>query len=201
MFVLNSTSTDHPALRGVLSDIQSIAKQAVCFSEELVYVPGRTNLMRLPASHAPPAIKELDKIVHENEVLREVLSEWAAQNGLCIDQEVTRQAFQVIWLQGGGISSKEDRVSLYITLPRPKERRSISINEAASLEAEVEPVSQGFVQRTITDGQKVGSTFKCHVGDIFILRGGEQLHLLGVGTIKPRDICAFATTFRATVLL
>jgi hypothetical protein len=69
MFVLDSTFTDQPAFRSVISDIQNIAKQAVCFSEDLVYVPGRTNLMRLPASLAHPSINELDKIVHENEVL------------------------------------------------------------------------------------------------------------------------------------
>lgn len=61
-----------------------------------------------------------------------------------------------------------------------------------------ELASEGFVEREVTDGQKVGSSFKCQVGDLLILRGGEKLCVRGESAVQSRGMCAFVSVYQTT---
>jgi hypothetical protein len=56
-----------------------------------------------------------------------------------------------------------------------------------------EPPSEGIIDRPIAENQFVQSTFRCQVGDIIILEGGERLRSREAGDVDPHDLCLLAT--------
>lgn len=69
MFVLSTSSTDQKDIRSVLLEIRRIAHKFSCSPEDMVFVPGRMDLKRLPTDLAPSTVNELKNIVRTNEAL------------------------------------------------------------------------------------------------------------------------------------
>lgn len=115
----------------------------------------------------------------------------------------------ILWLRGGAISAKEEQISIFVVLPRPKSRASgqdrfgesaqsqepQSVASQESVSSQESP-SVGVIERSIGPGQFVSSSFRCQVGDVIVLEGGGRLWLRKKGDIEPRDICLLALLYR-----
>lgn len=68
MRVLQSTGTDPNGVLGItLSSIRRLAQQVVCYSEDLVNAPDRSDLKRLPAAlPVSPSVESLVPHNHED---------------------------------------------------------------------------------------------------------------------------------------
>lgn len=110
----------------------------------------------------------------------------------------------LLWLRGGAISAKEEQISIFVILSRPKSRGEFAQSQepqsVASQEAMAsqEPPSICVIERPISPGQFVSSSLRCQVGDVIILEGGERLWLRKRGgDIEPRrDICLLALLYQ-----
>lgn len=70
MLVLKTTDKSHsPGLCEILSDIQKLAYQVSCHCEDMAYVPGRSDLLRLPKSLLPDPAQILDNLLHDNVIM------------------------------------------------------------------------------------------------------------------------------------
>ena len=105
---------------------------------------------------------------------RDALRKLADENGLVIEFDTESIASTILWLQGGGISTRRERVTLLTFIRRPIHRR----NSPGPLDGELlpkEPPFKGVIKRPIAEGQWAESSFMCQLGDILILEGGESL--------------------------
>ena len=87
------------------------------------------------------------------------------------------------------MSAKIGRISFFTVLRRPKHRQV----EPEGYMSQQEPPSEGVIDRPIAENQFVQSTFKCQVGDIIILEGGERLRSREERDVNPHDLCLLAT--------
>jgi hypothetical protein len=94
----------------------------------------------------------------------------------------------IIWIQSGGVFNKKDQLSFFVILRRP-----IRHGEATASKAREEPPSECIIERPIAENHFVESSFKCQVGDIFVLEGGERLRTREGGDIDCCDLCMIAT--------
>ncbi|KAL6868030.1 hypothetical protein J3F83DRAFT_88710 [Trichoderma novae-zelandiae] len=192
MLLLQSQGTDvGEGLRTALVNMHELAEQVICYSEDMEYMPGRSDLMRLPDALLPRLSFQLDHLLHNNEDMRDALSKWADQKGLVIGFDQWHLGPQIMWLQGGSLSIKENRVSFFTFLPQPKSRGTGEVTNSA---AEQEPRFEGIIERPIAQGQFVYSSVRCRVGDVIILEGQERLLLHKEGEAGPprRGICLLA---------
>lgn len=120
------------------------------------------------------------------------INTWANERRLNVDLERRYSGPQILWMQGGGVLSKKDRLSFLVVLRRPK-HRYVSHVEVASYLPEEEPHCEGIIERPVADSQFVQSTFRCEVGDIIVLEGEERLRCRKEGDADPRDLCMLTT--------
>ncbi|KAL7940741.1 hypothetical protein V8C42DRAFT_336647 [Trichoderma barbatum] len=195
MLILQSTSADPSrGLGAAFGNIQELAEQVICYSEDMEYTPNRADLMRLPATLLPSPCLSLGTLLYNNKDMQDILCTLADQKGLVIEFYRNYLRPQVIWLQGGAILSQEDRISSLIILPRPKSR---DVDPVATDSAQVqEPLSRGLIERPIAEGQFVQSSFQCRVGDIIILEGGERLQVHTEANVEPRGVCFLTILFQ-----
>lgn len=209
MLILKTTENSHsPALCEVLSDIQKLACHVSCYCEDMVYVPERSDLLRLPKSLLPDAAQRLDNLLHDNAIMvraqymlpdsrstkltrikkQSVLSRSAEDRGLVINLENRFSGPQIIWLQSGGVFNKKNRLSFFVLLQRP-----IRHTEAGANKAWEEPSSECIIERPIADNRFVESSFQFQVGDIIVLEGEERLRTRDQGEIDNCDLCMMST--------
>jgi hypothetical protein len=112
----------------------------------------------------------------------------ADEKDLNIEFEQRYAGPQIIWIREGGVSAKIGRISFFIVLHRPKHRQ---VEPEGYMPQE--PPSEGIIDRPIAENQFVQSTFKCQVGDIIILEGGERLRSREEGDVSHYDLCLLAT--------
>lgn len=99
----------------------------------------------------------------------------------------------IIWIQGGAISTRNDRLSFFTVLRRPKHGSFEGIQMGMAQE---ELPAEGIIDRPIAENQFVQSSFKCQVGDIIVLEGGERIRVRNDGGSYGRDFCVLATLNR-----
>lgn len=125
------------------------------------------------------------------------MHEWAEARGFRIGK-IIQPGPRIIWLQGDGVATREDRISISIIIQRPKARGNGGSDEAAEVTRETsaarqEPTSKGVVRSPMVAAGPpfVESPFECQVGDVVILEGAEQLLVRAQqeGDTGPRDIC------------
>lgn len=122
----------------------------------------------------------------------------ATERGFKIEFE-EEQGVRILWLQGGGVSARKDRASIFIFLRRPRHRETAHGGDVTAPLAE-EPPTEGIIERPVADGQFVQTLFKCQVGEILVLEGGERLRARKPGDVEPRDICMLTKLLRTTQL-
>jgi len=172
-----------------LEVIRKSAEQVVCYREDMAFAPGRSNLMTMQPP--PSSAKELSNVVHASKATRDALHALADDRGLKI--EFDKEESALLWLQGGGVSARQNRLSIFTFVRRPIHREDTAV-ESLPLTATggplaEEPPFEGIVERPVADGQFVQSSFKCQVGGILILEGGERLRTRNPGDIEHRDLC------------
>lgn len=101
---------------------------------------------------------------------------------------------QIIWIRAGAMSTKQNRVMFLIVLRRPRHRNIEHTQESGAQE---ETPAEGIIERPIAENQFVQSTFKCQVGDIIVLEGGERIRARKEGDVGPPDFCLLATMHSA----
>ncbi|KAL6695132.1 hypothetical protein J3F84DRAFT_376183 [Trichoderma pleuroticola] len=177
MLIIQSTSAN---LSGAtISNIQALAEQVICYSKDMEYMPDRSDLLRLPATLLPSASLQLAFLPRTNQHMQDFLYTLANQKGFTIESNQSYLEPQLLWLQSGGISTREDRLTFTVILPRPR-----GVNDETP-----EPLSKGFIERPIGQGQFVRSSFQCRVGDIIILEGGERIWVPREDNIEPCGVC------------
>lgn len=131
-------------------------------------------------------------ILSLQDLKQDILCTLADQKGFIIEFSQNYLGPQILWLQGGGILTKEDRLSFFIIIPRPK-GRGVNLE---LIDSTLEPLSKGIIERPIGQGQFVRSSFECQVGDIIILEGGERLWIPRESNIEPRGVCLLTTLYQ-----
>jgi hypothetical protein len=184
--------------------IRNAAEQVICYIEDFVLVPKRSNLWRTRS--VPESAKTLSNLVHNSEVTvrlqlrlpeqdanliqkRDVLRNLADEKGFIIEFN-TEESF-VLWLQGGGLSSQPDRITLFTFIRRPK-GAATAIDEE---QLDEEPLFEGIIARPIANGLWVQSSFACRLGEILILEGSEKV-ILPTDDARYRDICMLTNLHR-----
>jgi len=97
------------------------------------------------------------------------MHKWAEGRGFRIERAIYHGP-QILWLQGGGLLARQDRIAILIVIRQPRLR-----DEAA--EVTTAPPSRGLVTSPIATAGPlfVESPFECQVGDTIILEGGEKI--------------------------
>jgi hypothetical protein len=120
--------------------------------------------------------------------------EWAHERGFTIELD-EKTGPRIFWLQGGRLSSKEDRAFIFIFLRRPGHKDTTHDGDEAAVPAE-EPPAGGIIERPIAEGLTALSSFECGVGDVLLLEGGETLRTRKPGEVEHCDICMLTTMHR-----
>ncbi|KAL7942205.1 hypothetical protein V8C42DRAFT_160966 [Trichoderma barbatum] len=193
MLILQSTDTNlSEGLRKALSDIRELFEQVVCYTEDMEYALDRSDLTSFPMTLQPdPSIRVFSLFYHNKDV-RDFLCTWADEKGFTIEFDGNYSGPQAIWLQGGAITLREDRISVLIILRRPKSRGADP--KAVESVPSQEPLSKGIIERPICHQQFVRSSFQCQVGDVIVLEGGERLRARPEVDVQ-RDVCLLATLY------
>ncbi|KAL7932165.1 hypothetical protein V8C35DRAFT_307545 [Trichoderma chlorosporum] len=194
MRIFQSTSADPSrGLGAAVGNIQELAEQVICYSEDMEYLPNRSDLMRLPAALLPSPALQLGLLPCNNKDMQDSLRALADRNGFSIELNQDYLGPQIIWLQGGGILTKDDRLAFYVILPRPKSKDvNLEVLESTLVQ---EPLSKGRIYRPVDQGQFVQTAFQCQVGDIIILERGEKLWIPREGNIEHHGVCLLSTLF------
>ncbi|KAK3385775.1 hypothetical protein B0H63DRAFT_473576 [Podospora didyma] len=193
MLNLRTTDATHS-----VSGIQKLAKQVLCYVEDMECVGERDNLLRLPIPPIPEPVQMLNKALHEK--MARPIFKWATERGFEIEREISHGP-TVLWLQGGGITCPSDMVSILVFVQRPTPKHSggavVEVTGGGEgLAARQEPPFMGEVRTPITDPLFCSSMFECQVGDILLLEGGEKL--VARRGIEPCDVCMFCVMHRTT---
>jgi len=134
------------------------------------------------------------------------MNKWAEKRGFRIERS-PHHGPQIIWLQGGSLSAREDRISIFIVVRRPRSRGNGGSDQAAEVITTgetpsvcQEPPSKVKTKSPISGPLFAESPFECQVGDVIILEGGEQLIVRpqDKGDTGPRGICMLAVLHRTT---
>ncbi|KAL7928118.1 hypothetical protein V8C35DRAFT_318870 [Trichoderma chlorosporum] len=188
MLILQSSSVGLSGdVSRALGNIQGLAQQVICYVEDMEYVPGRLDLMKIPPSLLPKTCMDLDHLLHENKDIQDFLNAFANQNNFTIEVGRLYLGPDIIWLRGGDILAKENHISFLTVLQRPKSKGA-EVHQTSVQE----PPSSGIIERPIGEECYVHSSFRCQVGDVIILEGGERLRLRMEADIEPRSVCLLA---------
>ncbi|KAK4170669.1 hypothetical protein QBC36DRAFT_127657 [Triangularia setosa] len=164
------------------SDIQELASQVVCYPDEMKPTD-RDDLLRLLV--LPQVVQTLNNVLHEK--ISEPISQWARERKFGIEPAICNGP-AILWLKYGGLECPSGKIVILIIVPRPRHRGEIV--EGA------EAATSGVVKSPIGGGLSVSSVLECHVGDIIVLEGNEQL------LVRDRDIrgiCMFCVMHRMTI--
>lgn len=199
MYILRYTDDNLDAdTRSTLRDIYELAKKTTCHSEDMEYADGRADLMRLPVSLLPQPARDIDRLFHEK--MGAFVYNWADEKGFRLKGQRHHRP-QIVWLQGGGLSTGHDLVSISMIIPRPKPRSPHQGEQLAIANVNVterEEIScTGVIKSPIGGSLFVESRFACCVGDVILLEGGEKL-LVSLPVDSDigarRDICILVTS-------
>ncbi|KAL7917290.1 hypothetical protein ACQKWADRAFT_307141 [Trichoderma austrokoningii] len=213
---LSNATLGESGLYATLSSIRKSAKQVTCYLEDMQNVDdNQPGLMRLPIALLPKAYLDLELLLFEDKNIQDILYKRVNEKGFNIIFNKDTLKRGILWFRGGAISAKEEQISIFIILPRPKSRgesaqsqepQSMANQEAVASQealasqeavASQEPPSMCVIERPISPGQFVSSSLKCQVGDVIILEGGERLWLRKKGDVElRRDICLLALLYQ-----
>ena len=106
----------------------------------------------------------------------------------------------LLWLRGGGVSARQERVSVFTFIRRPIHRAGAA-EEGPQLPSmgkvpTEEPPFYGKIDHPIANGMFVESSFTCRVGEVVILEGGERLRTRNHGDVQHRDLCMLTNLHR-----